>query len=201
MTVPSPERSPQSNSCFTQNTKTILFNEAFVEVRPPKLSHWTFRRCVGYKAGIVIVVFFSVLHLKGRDWKEDKCRVLWEQMQGKEGGGSVRMEWEHSGKVLSTEQRLVHSRCLIILTSLPPLEEDTVRPTCDLLDGLQKSRLRKNQVQLKCGTPFSKNPLLPQRGISIYWISSAPIFVKQKYVYNLKADLGARQRGLIINLA
>lgn len=28
MTVPSPERSPQSNSCFTQNTKTILFNEA-----------------------------------------------------------------------------------------------------------------------------------------------------------------------------
>lgn len=46
-----------------------------------------------------------------------------------------------------------------------------------------------NEVQLKCGAPYSKNPYLSQRGISVSWISNALIFKKQKYVYHLKTDL------------
>ena len=93
---------------------------------------------------------------------------------------------EHSGKVLSPEQGPG------ILTSPPPRRghNRTVSPTGNLLEVKDsRNRWKKNGVQLKCGSPFFKNPFLSQRGVSIYWISNALLSEKQKYVYNPKADL------------
>ena len=52
--------------------------------------------------------------------------------QGREGDGGVWMK-ENIWEKLSAQNRTQYTRCLIILTSLPPSLEDTVRPTCDFL--------------------------------------------------------------------
>ena len=41
---------------------------------------------------------------------------------------------ENIWEKLSAQNRAQYTRCLIILTSLPPSLEDTVRPTCDFLE-------------------------------------------------------------------
>lgn len=137
-------------------------------------------------AFVSVYLFFFVLPLR-----EETEKLMC-------GGWQSEDRKEHSGKVLSPEQGPG------ILTSPPPRRghNRTLSPTGNLLEVKDsRNRQKKNGVQLKqgSGAPFSKNPFLSQRGISIYWISNALLSEKQKYVYNPKADLGAKQQGLKIS--
>ena len=59
----------------------MLFKGVF-EATSPKLSHWTLAIYMGYSAG-VLFVFFCILHLKGRDQKEEKIQGSMAAVQGR----------------------------------------------------------------------------------------------------------------------
>lgn len=118
-------RSTTERWLHTKRANTALQWGLFFEAQSLKLSQWTSTRWVGGRAGNLFnFCFLLVLHLKGRDWKKEKKKAGFGG--SRHGGDRVVAEWgwhkEHLGKVCSTEKGLVHSRCPIIIISLPPSE-------------------------------------------------------------------------------